>query len=746
MTALRIKETITSAMLLVLFISMCAFETAMAQFPPEARKYIPIMIAIDDIEPAVMLPTTTPEVTVKVVNLGSSPVPSAKVAVAVDGTNQPGSAWMISNLAGRTSVVKTLALGTLPLGVHTVEVSYLTPAKSVPLKGMRPSDLWTTGATDSQDFWVVPVDLRQGIPQILGFDENLTAARNRFYAGASKPNPAVCGQTCTLNGQNEVGFLGELQCPGRITDSKIPYEWAPIVPGSIPQAPTVRTPGFYAAGTVVKWSPGRVDVKFSHPFGWRNLQTDSTAVDQSVDVWMDPAYSDLVFPPDKPFHLELEAGAWPVGTFGFTPQPGDRMLAIGNWIMDCGHPGSNWNADSHWSSEIHPPVFLAFARQYSPTETISHSFANPYRVTQLYTMHAGNDQNGENWGERFRFDDPIESQRYTDRLTLPFPRFLYERIEDGFDPSNHRPLEVHPIVEALRFEPISWYVCAPPKPPNATGFDYRAHFTLRSGVQVLARKHEDLGCMEFQASMNASYVPMSVQRLDYAWDWNDINCEAGVAANQNPPPDVRQFIKNNDYSNQNIDANVDKTPMIDRFAPLMPIGGEADQKPDRSAAQPGGTTDPQPGVLVSDLQPFPFYGWARVFWDVPFGSTRVNQPHFSAMPDHLDLDNTSAERNVDVRLVVGLANLGTRAVKINRTTVIGMDAALFRISKDTCSGVLVGLSGGCTVSVMHYKPTHPGSLNASLLIYDSDGNFISIPLTTPGIPESPTNFPGCPAA
>src|SRR5258708_7423134 len=179
------------------------------------------------------------------------------------------------------------------------------------------------------------------IRDLLSFDESVVTKYNKDRAKGVSPDPAMCGDT-------KYAFLAELQQPGRTSNPKVPYEWAPVVPGPITNAPTVRTPLFYAAGFVGKWDPGKLDIRFSHPFGWRDFSVDTT-VDQSIDVWLDNVYLGLNYVPpgagnNWPFHVELEAGAWPVADFGFTPQPGDRTAMIGNWIMDCGHP-ENWGAE-----------------------------------------------------------------------------------------------------------------------------------------------------------------------------------------------------------------------------------------------------------------------------------------------------------------------------------------------------------------------------------------------------------------
>ncbi len=250
---------------------------------------------------------------------------------------------------------------------------------------------------------------------------------------------------------------------------------------------------------------------------------------------------------------------------------------------------------------------------------------------------------------------------------------------------------------------------------------------MRTGVSVQAVKRDDLGCVEFMAFMDSDYKPMPLTRLDYQWAWSDINYEAGLAAHS--PMNVQQLVRQAGQEatgfplidapiGVNISNNIAKTPVIDRYAPLKPIGGAADQ---------------QPGFVTSDAQPFPFYGWAKVFWRTP---NRVlyyhGQESFFVVPDHLDLNNGAPTQYVTVEWTL-VKGVPPTPPTINTVKIVGADAALFRITQDNCSGQSVSLNVGCRIFITSNKPNRVGGLTATLVIADTKGGVVDVPLSAPGL-------------
>jgi len=469
---------------------------------------------------------------------------------------------------------------------------------------------------------------------ILSFDESETVTSNHQVPGGRPlPNPAVCGQVGTA-------FMGEFKDADKnaLQNPKVPFEWAdiadPIGSATNFRPRRGRRPHYmYASGQVVAAQIGQRDVMFAHPFG----------TDLSIDVNLDPAYRELLvhsemFPPPsgpmvpvdptrsevdhvcvgqqciRTFHVELERGLWPhtwetssrpwqVGALWFRPVPGDRIAVVGNYIMDCGHPAD-------YTSEIHPPAVLAFAyvadddgeRLATGTKTVSYAFANPYRVSQLYQSENRfvNDFANE---ERFQSDD-----------SRPFPQHLYQEIE-GVDIRGSQHLAAHALLEAVGFESLSWYVCAPTARPPSAVIAFKWKFVARTGVVGIVTPDDALGCAHVAVVMTSDYRPLRVPHFDTTWPWNgrvcndenDTKCVSGGSINDGASLtfgqaiDVRTKIKEGvnagPASNVAIHAVIDRDPIVDRYNPL--------------AVNPFTVNG---SFFESDIQPFPFYGTVQVWW------------------------------------------------------------------------------------------------------------------------------------
>lgn len=99
-------------------------------------------------------------------------------------------------------------------------------------------------------------------------------------------------------------------------------EWAPIVNGMIVDSTPVLAHG------IVEEMHGDT----SGDFPATHLRADVNAF-----IRLDPADEGLLATGngDGRLHLEWEAGVYPAWAW---PGPGDRMVALGRWIFDCGHP------------------------------------------------------------------------------------------------------------------------------------------------------------------------------------------------------------------------------------------------------------------------------------------------------------------------------------------------------------------------------------------------------------------------
>jgi hypothetical protein len=406
---------------------------------------------------------------------------------------------------------------------------------------------------------------------LLAFDSSATAAANSdaLPAGFTVPQPTVCAKDPTR------GFLSELVEHG-ISNPQVEYEWAPIIPGPVADLPTLEEPEFYLSGTVKVLNRSGLDFRPPHPFGFDttwDLTVDEPFVDLVVNRAGDPNDGDAT-------HCELESGLYPDAAFGFTPAVGDRALLAGSWIFDCGHPA--------YETELHPPTFVAFARA-DGAATVALAFAQPYRTSQLYGPAALADKLDDDT----RFTQSGVSP-FIDQLETQIVRAALDEIQQ---------FELHALVEAPRFEPLTWFVCAPGTKPAGATLDYSYRFVVRTGVTVTVARRGDSGCLRFHAEVGTGYKPAVPARSDYMWSWAQVSAEA--TSQYGTQIDVRQSaldaLRSQGFTNDIVALHEDVPILVDHYEPLAPrAGADADT--------------PTAIIVGADDQPFPFYGRARVAW------------------------------------------------------------------------------------------------------------------------------------
>lgn len=405
---------------------------------------------------------------------------------------------------------------------------------------------------------------------LLGFEVAAVTSANAsaLPPGFTGPLETVCAQDVTR------GFLTELIDHG-FANPQVAYEWAPIVPGP-GSATTIRQPEFFASGTVSDLDRSALDFRPSHPFGF----------DTTWDFRVDAPFLGLVHNragdhnDDDAIHAELESGLYPDAQFGIVPTAGDRVAMKGAWIFDCGHPP--------YEAEIHPPTFLSVARAEG-TDTVALAFANPYRSSQVY----GVPEDTTVFSDDMRFS-ASDSSPFTQSLTFEVLEAVLGEITQ---------FELHDLLEATHLDPVTWFVCAPPRPSPSAQLHYSYRFVARSGVTISAATRGDSGCLEFRAEAGSGYSPFVPERIDHPWTWAEINSEAssqaGVAV------DVRQQIidalMQQGLPGDAVALRPETATIVDNYMPLQP----------RGAADADGPT----GVTGSaDDQPFPFYGRVRIGW------------------------------------------------------------------------------------------------------------------------------------
>jgi hypothetical protein len=379
--------------------------------------------------------------------------------------------------------------------------------------------------------------------EMLAFDETAIAA-NGDYPSAEPL--AICGA-------DDRRFLAELT-----QDSPLNYK-VPKRLADIKTPPSVM----HVSGVLTSSSVGSGDFPFDHTFG----------SDFNADVMLDAPFAAAaqgrgVVGGD--LHIELAAGQLPHEESapgpatgqdweemsrlsrtgfqpGYIPASGDRVLVMGNWIVDCGH--------TNFQTEIHPITFLASARE-DDGATVVHVLYNPYRETQLY--HADP-------AKALAFDD---TARLTETGAGPFPQSLIEsvlRIQNlapaPYTSIDH--LESWAMLEANRTSPVSWRVCAP---AGSAGrnlvIDY--HLVARPGVVIEVTPDDAASCATVTSTLGSSPPAAPVPRVCVA-PWDFLNEVAGEEAGD---PDLDLQSEIGTFVQPQFKSRLDPAPILNCYDPL----------------------------------------------------------------------------------------------------------------------------------------------------------------------------------
>ncbi len=199
-------------------------------------------------------------------------------------------------------------------------------------------------------------------------------------AALSTTAPATCGGgSSPVDSSLALAFRGGgcypvgIHATGLELFPLVDPEWAPVVNGKV-----VTSTPMLVQGTVYGSHVSNNDFPTSH-------QT----VDQNTEILVDSdetsclATGNVTGPDNHPVNLELE---WEIGSYPSWAWagPGDRIVAWGRWIFDCGHPdavagkcsgtgaacyldsdcGSGACSGTVWNyrSEMHPPQAVAVIR------------------------------------------------------------------------------------------------------------------------------------------------------------------------------------------------------------------------------------------------------------------------------------------------------------------------------------------------------------------------------------------------
>ncbi len=328
---------------------------------------------------------------------------------------------------------------------------------------------------------------------LLAFDEQAAVTANGDYPTADPT---------TICGAEDRRFLAEL-VHGNPLDYKVPKRLADIK--SSPSEMLV-------SGLATNVSVGSGDFPFDHTFG----------SDFTMDVVLDLPYSEAaqnrgVVGGD--LHVELATGQLPheegppgpltgqdwqemsarsrEGIFRrFVPAAGERVLVMGNWIVDCGH--------LNFQTELHPITFMARGRA-TGGKTVVDAFYNPYRETQLYHPDPA---------KALAFDD---TSRLTDPAGGPFPPAIIAsllRIQDAaaepYRSLDH--IESWALLEANRSSPVAWHVCAPAG-STGTDLDVKYHWITRPGVEVEVIPDDESSCAVVRTTLGSATIAALTPRV-----------------------------------------------------------------------------------------------------------------------------------------------------------------------------------------------------------------------------------------
>jgi len=235
------------------------------------------------------------------------------------------------------------------------------------------------------------------------------------------------------------------------------------------------------------------------------------------------------------------------------PPVGVRALAMGHWIIDCGH--------DNFQTELHPLSFLSWVHTSDSDGTTAIGYVNPYRDSETYAAQ------------------PSVPPK-------PFPLYLTEQLTAvATGGADH--LQSKEIVSPVAAAPPPWQVCA----TNATTVAY--DIVTRPGVSVNVSSPSG-GCVTVTVQFGPDYKPAPVvtRQCRLPWDYLD------------------------EVTKASLDTDVDVKALIDKQVPA-PLQARIDREPDTSCADPlagpdVALTPPRQQIHVDGTQPFPFYGVVKV--------------------------------------------------------------------------------------------------------------------------------------
>jgi hypothetical protein len=430
-------------------------------------------------------------------------------------------------------------------------------------------------------------------------------------------------------------------------------EWNQVTaPGDDYDRDTVGFSGWLLAPQI-----SGADVPFTHPFGH----------DWECQVVLDPAFAELRaagnIAPDKNdgevqqaiadakdlgllnadvTTIEQLGGLMGVETdercvpaalhppFGEVVRPGDRIAAIGRWIVDAGHAATVDpdqtpqlpEGGTSFRSEVHPPLLMAIGgtRVLTPTDIRTRIVltSRPFLVRQVYIVDT--DRIGDDGAQ----DDGTLLQHLDHEMAKLSPDWWQLGVPDSVT------IEAHPQIAAKPFDGVhvaAFTVRPPPDTAHLAGplfgeAQVSFQFTHRAGVgvQVIGTDQVVDGLRQASAEVlislsSAGYQPAPrPPRQEYVPSADELQDGATLVA-----VEVAASLLN---------PGLDSVTRINRVQALLRgIVTDAYDVPgvdmlDRSQAQPFvEVTQIAAGAGIvansDDDQPYPVFGWLDIRWHRP---------------------------------------------------------------------------------------------------------------------------------
>ena len=405
--------------------------------------------------------------------------------------------------------------------------------------------------------------------------EPVSWAQGRAVAANGTPPTFTAAGIC---GSDTATYLAELGNGSNPLQAKVLHEWSDIVPGG---------KQLLVSGSVAKTHLGPTDNPITHPYG------DDLSMDVKLDQPFTPFSRQLGHTAEEAggqMHVEISSGLVPhevraslasatqtwrqLSDFNLTgfqpgfdkPALGDRILVIGRYIIDCGHP--------NYGTELHPMAFLAWTHHQGAT-TVAHAYFNPYRDTEAYTTDAS---------IIGKVDD---TSRFSQ--TQPFPQFFVSEVLRAINGTVDH-LSSKELVDATHSSPVPWQVCAP---SGTSGSHLQVNYDIvtRPGVEVKVTPEASSSCARVTTVLSPNYRPMDAALRQCVLPWTYLS----------------------QIAQQAYGTSLDIQGLIHKFVSSPAARAIVDRDPGTTCADAlaGPHVAPAPTgqrIRVDAGQPFPFYG------------------------------------------------------------------------------------------------------------------------------------------